>query len=185
MGYKKMDHRLGFAPVRSSGPTGQADLELQRSLEHNRSLKLMENLNAANDWSRIESVLMSHYTARPVKLVLHQRFIDTPIVPYTISVLISKIQRAFNGVRGSKFAKVSICCVLPSEHFDSVGIPKLNCFRDSISGPHFPLPTLRLLPYDNKRMTRARCDSLSLHHMKLSFTTFRRFIRLTNIQVLI
>ena len=60
MGYKKIGHRFGFA-----------DLELQHSLGHNRSLRLMENLNAAIDWSRIESVLMSHYTARPVKLVLH------------------------------------------------------------------------------------------------------------------
>ena len=60
MGYKKMDHRLGFA-----------DLEMQRCLEHNRSLKLMENLNTAIDWSRIESVLMNHYTARPVKWVSH------------------------------------------------------------------------------------------------------------------
>ena len=39
MGYKKIDRHLGFAPVRSSGPTGQADLALASSLKHNRSLK--------------------------------------------------------------------------------------------------------------------------------------------------
>ena len=42
MGYKKMDQNLGFAPVRSFGPTGQADLALTSSMKHNRSLKNME-----------------------------------------------------------------------------------------------------------------------------------------------
>ena len=44
MGYKKMDQKFGFAPVRSSGPTGQADLALESSLKHNRSLKTIEKL---------------------------------------------------------------------------------------------------------------------------------------------
>ena len=39
MGYKKIDKSLGFAPVRSSGPTGQADLALASSLKHNRRVK--------------------------------------------------------------------------------------------------------------------------------------------------
>ena len=51
MGYKKMKKNLGFA-----------DFALAGSLKHNRSLKLMENLNSALNWDRIESVLMSHYT---------------------------------------------------------------------------------------------------------------------------
>jgi len=42
MGFKKMDSSLGFAPVRSSGPTGQADLALASSLKHNRSLKFTQ-----------------------------------------------------------------------------------------------------------------------------------------------
>ena len=38
------------------------DFALAGSLKHNRSIKLMENLNSALNWDRIESVLMSHYT---------------------------------------------------------------------------------------------------------------------------
>jgi len=63
MAFKKMDTDISFAPVRSSGPTGQADLALASSLKHNRSLKLMQNLNASIDWSRIEAILMNNYTA--------------------------------------------------------------------------------------------------------------------------
>jgi hypothetical protein len=73
--------------------------------------------------------------------------------------------------------------VLPSDQVDVVGTPEQTLFRGSIPGPHFPLSTLRLQPYDRKRMTRGRCDSLNLHRMKLSFTTFRRFYRRTNYEV--
>ena len=51
MGYKKMSNSLGFA-----------DLALADSMKHNRSLKLMENLDAAIDWKRVENILLSHYT---------------------------------------------------------------------------------------------------------------------------
>ena len=51
MGFKKMDSTLGFA-----------DFALASSLKHNRSLKLMEKLDKSIDWSRIESILMGHYT---------------------------------------------------------------------------------------------------------------------------
>jgi len=51
MGYKKMDNSLGFA-----------DLALATSLKHNRSLKLMQKLDAAIDWQRVEQILMAHYT---------------------------------------------------------------------------------------------------------------------------
>ena len=51
MGYKKMDNSLGFA-----------DLALASSLKHNRSLKLMKKLDAAIEWSRVELILMAHYT---------------------------------------------------------------------------------------------------------------------------
>ena len=40
MGYKKMRNSLGFA-----------DLALESSLKHNRSLKLMQKLDAAIEWS--------------------------------------------------------------------------------------------------------------------------------------
>jgi hypothetical protein len=78
---------------------------------------------------------------------------------------------------------ISICSVLPSDQVDVVGTPEQTLFRGSIPGPHFPLSTLRLQPYDCKRMTRGRCDSLNLHRMKLTFTTFRRFYRRTNVRV--
>jgi len=51
MGFKKLDNSLGFA-----------DLALASSLKKNRSLKLMENLNEAIDWSKVESILLSHYS---------------------------------------------------------------------------------------------------------------------------
>ena len=51
MGFKKMDNSLGFA-----------DLALASSLKHNRSLKLMDKLDKSIEWSRIEAILLSHYT---------------------------------------------------------------------------------------------------------------------------
>ena len=51
MGFKKMDTSLGFA-----------DLALASSLKHNRSLKLMEKLEKAIDWKRVEAILLSHYS---------------------------------------------------------------------------------------------------------------------------
>jgi len=51
MGFKKVDGSIGFA-----------DFALASSLKHNRSLKLMKKLDKAIDWSRIEDILLSHYT---------------------------------------------------------------------------------------------------------------------------
>jgi hypothetical protein len=51
MGYKNMRNSLGFA-----------DLALASSLKHNRSLKLMNKLNEAINWVRVEQILMAHYT---------------------------------------------------------------------------------------------------------------------------
>ena len=63
MAYKKMKKNLGFS-----------DFALAGSLKHNSSLKLMENLNRALNWDRIESVLMSHYTfAQAVKALMPTR----------------------------------------------------------------------------------------------------------------
>lgn len=39
-----------------------ADLALESSLKHNRSLKLMQKLDASINWSRVERILLSHYT---------------------------------------------------------------------------------------------------------------------------
>ncbi len=39
-----------------------ADLALQSSLKHNRSLKNMEKLGQSIDWNRINTILLSHYT---------------------------------------------------------------------------------------------------------------------------
>jgi len=51
MGYKKIDPNMTFAEV-----------SLLSSMEHNRSLKRMEKINAIINWSQIEAVLMKHYT---------------------------------------------------------------------------------------------------------------------------
>ena len=50
MGYKKTERNMTFAEV-----------DLKGSMEHNRSLKMMERINEAIDWSKIESILMKHY----------------------------------------------------------------------------------------------------------------------------
>ena len=47
---KKMNASLTFA-----------DLALESSLEHNRSLKLMQKIDSAINWSRVERILFSHY----------------------------------------------------------------------------------------------------------------------------
>ena len=51
MGFKKMRRSLDFA-----------DFALSSSLEANRSVKLMEKISASINWSRVETVLMQHYT---------------------------------------------------------------------------------------------------------------------------
>ena len=50
MGFKKMEHNLGFADLAPVSP-----------LEHNRSVKLMDKISRFIDWSRIEDILMRHY----------------------------------------------------------------------------------------------------------------------------
>ena len=62
MGYKKMKQNLGFTPVPSAGATGQADFAFAGSMKHNRSLKNMGKLDKVIDWSRVESILLNHYT---------------------------------------------------------------------------------------------------------------------------
>jgi hypothetical protein len=51
MGFKKIDPKLTFA-----------EIALKSSLKHNRSLKTMEKLDNAINWSRVEDVLKNHYT---------------------------------------------------------------------------------------------------------------------------
>ena len=51
MGFKKTSRSLDFA-----------DLALANCLEQNRSIKLMEQLSSTVNWSRVESILLSHYT---------------------------------------------------------------------------------------------------------------------------
>ena len=50
MGYKQIGKNLSFA-----------DLAVSRSLEHNRSLKMMEKINKVVKWRNIEALLMEHY----------------------------------------------------------------------------------------------------------------------------
>ena len=51
MGYKKTERNMTFAEV-----------DLKASMEHNRSLKMMERINKTIDWSKIEPILMKHYS---------------------------------------------------------------------------------------------------------------------------
>jgi IS5 family transposase len=50
MGYKNTQSSFGFA-----------DLALNKTLKHNRSLETMERLDKAINWKKIESILLSHY----------------------------------------------------------------------------------------------------------------------------
>jgi len=50
MGYKQIGANLSFA-----------DLAITKSLEHNRSLKMMEKINDVVEWDNIEAVLNEHY----------------------------------------------------------------------------------------------------------------------------
>jgi len=51
MGFKKMNKEFSFA-----------DVVLESSKKHNRSIKNMEKLNESIDWNRVEDILISHYT---------------------------------------------------------------------------------------------------------------------------
>jgi transposase, IS5 family len=51
MAFKKMHNNIGFA-----------DLVLESSRKNNRSLKNMKKLDKSIDWSRIDTILKSHYT---------------------------------------------------------------------------------------------------------------------------
>jgi len=51
MGFKKINKEFSFA-----------DVILESSKKHNRSIKNMEKLNKSIDWNRVEDILISHYT---------------------------------------------------------------------------------------------------------------------------
>ena len=50
MGFKKMETNLSFT-----------DISLFNSMEHNRAITRMEQINAIVEWSRIENLLMRSY----------------------------------------------------------------------------------------------------------------------------
>ena len=50
MGYKQIGKNLSLA-----------DLAVSKSLEHNRSLKMMEKINKVVKWKNIEALLLEHY----------------------------------------------------------------------------------------------------------------------------
>ena len=87
-------------------------------------------------------------------------FLDHVIAPFPLFFLIPRSV--------TQFSQINCVIIWRLEH------------RGSIPGWHFPLSTLRSPSYDDKRMTRGRCDSLIFLRMKLSFTTSRRFHRRTN-----
>jgi hypothetical protein len=67
MGFKKTTRNLDFA-----------DIAMATCLEQNRSIKLMEQLNNTINWARVESILLSHYTACPVKFLIDAYAIPRP-----------------------------------------------------------------------------------------------------------
>ena len=50
MGYKRIGEEISFA-----------DLAVRKSLEHNRSIKLMDRINKVISWSNVEAMLMEYY----------------------------------------------------------------------------------------------------------------------------
>jgi len=52
MGYKNLDGAMSFA-----------DLGVRKSLEHNRSVKMMERINKVVRWKNIEAIVLEHYEA--------------------------------------------------------------------------------------------------------------------------
>jgi hypothetical protein len=51
MGYKQIEQNMTFAEV-----------SLISSMEHNRSLKRLGKINQLINWSKVDEILMSHYT---------------------------------------------------------------------------------------------------------------------------
>jgi predicted MarR family transcription regulator len=51
MGYKQIEPNMTSAEV-----------SLLKSMEHNRSLKRLEKINQVINWSKVEDILMAHYT---------------------------------------------------------------------------------------------------------------------------
>jgi IS5 family transposase len=50
MGYKQIGENLSFA-----------DLAVSKTLDQNRSLKMMEKINGSIDWENVEALLLKHY----------------------------------------------------------------------------------------------------------------------------
>ncbi len=50
MGYKRVGEEISFS-----------DLAVSKSLEHNRSVKMMERINRVVKWRNIEALLMEYY----------------------------------------------------------------------------------------------------------------------------
>ena len=50
MGYKRIGKRISFA-----------DIAVKKSLEHNRSVTMMERINTAVTWENIEALLLEYY----------------------------------------------------------------------------------------------------------------------------
>ena len=50
MGFKKIDRKMGFA-----------ELAFASSMEKNRSLETLKQMNKVIDWNRIEKIMVKHY----------------------------------------------------------------------------------------------------------------------------
>ena len=65
MGYKKMSKGISFA-----------DLAVAKSLEHNRSLKMMNRINKVVNWKNVEAMLQEYYEACLSGCLPRQRNVD-------------------------------------------------------------------------------------------------------------
>ena len=108
MGYKEIGKNLSFA-----------DLAVSKSLEHNRSLKMMEKINKVVKWRNIEALLLEHYEvgtskkgadAYPplilLKSMLLQKWFHIPLDPEVVYQIDNRI--SFKKFLGLTLDKTSI-----------------------------------------------------------------------------
>ena len=67
MAFKKIESKIGFAPEeQASHSTGQAGLAFASSMDKNRTLRTLEQMNKVINWARIEKILKKYYKMRPL-----------------------------------------------------------------------------------------------------------------------
>ncbi len=87
MSFKKMKTNFTFT-----------DISLFASMEKNRAIKRMEQINATVDWSRIESLLMRKY---PVGKSFEGNDAYPPLIPYEVPSSSAMVQDRFRPGTGN------------------------------------------------------------------------------------